>query len=102
MPRLSQFNVGGVDASIGQPFELSARDELRAVVLAQVTRRTVHAHQLRELIEHPCLANTPGYIDYQAFAGALVDNSRTLEYLAVRATVENQIVRPHIMPLLGR
>jgi len=92
LPRLARIDVRGVDASLVQPFEHSAADELGAVVRAQVARRTVNNDQATEHLDDAAGTDAALHVDLQTLARLLVDDSQAFELLAVRAGVEHEII----------
>lgn len=52
LPRLARLVKGRVDAVVGHPLQERATDELRAVVGAQVGRRTMQADQAGKNVIH--------------------------------------------------
>jgi hypothetical protein len=73
------------------------RDELRPVVRSQVFRRAVKANELRQHFDHAPRPNAAGHVDGQTFAGELVDHGEALQRPIVRARVEDEGVRPHVI-----
>ena len=76
---------------------IAVRHELGAVVGAQVARRPVHAHELRQHLDHAPRPNAAGHIDRQALARELIDDRQALQRAAVRAGVEHEVVRPDVI-----
>src|SRR3954468_18724660 len=80
-----------------EPAKDRARDELRAVVGPEVAGRAMHAHELREHLDHPAGADAARHVDGQALARELVDDRQTLQRPPIGARVEYEIVRPHVI-----
>jgi hypothetical protein len=92
---LARIDQGHLDARVGDPFQQRPRDELRAVVGAQVARRPALADQPRQHLDDPACAEAAVDLDRQAFLGPFVGDGQALELLAVGALVEHEVVRPH-------
>ena len=80
--------------AVVQPAQDRARDELRAVVGAQVARRAVHAHELRQHLDDAAGPNAAGHVDRQAFARALVDHRQALQRAARSRTCRTRSRTP--------
>ena len=76
---------------------IGRRDELRAVVGAQVARRAVDAHELRQHLDDAAGSNAAGDVDRQAFPRELVDDRQALQRAAIGARVEDEVVRPDVI-----
>src|SRR6266568_4404290 len=71
--------------------------KLRAVIAAQEGGRAALADQSRQDLDHARRADTTIDIDAQSFLGELVGHRQTLELLTIGATVEHEIVGPHLV-----
>src|SRR5690606_33183403 len=94
---LARIAEHAVDSRVGEPAQDRVRDELRAVVALESMRRTVDGDQLGEHIDNTRRADTPGDVDRERLARVLVDHRQALELLAVRARVEDEVVRPDLI-----
>jgi hypothetical protein len=57
----------------------------------------VDAHELREDFDHAAGANAAPDVDGQALPGELVDDGQTFQRLAIRARIEDKVVRPYVV-----
>lgn len=74
LPRFAGIDGDGFNVSRVQPVENGTRDELGAVVRAQVRRRAVEADELRQYLDDSTRTNAAGDIDRQAFPRVLIDH----------------------------
>ncbi len=102
LPRLPRIDEGGFDLRRVQPAQNGARHKLGAVVGAQVPRGAVDAHELGEHLDHPAGTNAAGHVDGQALSGELIDDRQAFQRLAIRARIEDEVVRPHVVGGRGR
>src|SRR6185437_2701625 len=83
-PRFSWVDERRVDVGLCQPLQDRPGDEFRAIVTPQVSRRSVHAHQLGE------------YLDGQTLARVLINHRQTLKLLTIGTGIEDEIICPQI------
>ena len=73
------------------------RDEVRAVVRTQIARWAISAGKPRQHVDDVPRANAARDLDGEALARPLVDDGRTLQRLAVGATVVDEIIGPDMI-----
>ena len=76
LPRLTRFDVGRVNAGVGDPLQYGARDKLGTTVRANNLRCAMLVDQSAEHFDDPRRANGAGHIDSQAFPGVLIDDRK--------------------------
>jgi len=84
-PGFSGIDIRSVDVGLRQPSQDRSRDELRPVVTAQISRCSVHAHELGEHFDDPAGADTSCHIDRQTLARVLIDDRQAFQLLAIGA-----------------
>jgi len=97
LPGFARVDERGVDAFLGELVEDRMADEFRAVVRAQVARRTMLGHEAREHFDHTGRADRAGDVDRECLAGELIDHGQALDLLAVGAGVEHEVVGPDVV-----
>src|SRR5258708_323719 len=97
LPWLARVDQGGLDALVDDPLQQRAGDELRAVVGAQVARRTTLADQRRQHFDDTARAQSAVDLDRQPLLGPLVGDGQALELLAIGTPVEDEVIRPHLV-----
>ena len=79
------------------PAQNRGRHELRTVVGPEIARGAVHADELRQHLNDPPRPDAAGDVDRQAFARELIDDREALQRPTVRARIEDEVVRPHVI-----
>src|SRR5262245_6224309 len=101
LPRRARRDVQHLDRLLLQPAADRLRDELRAVVAADVPRRAAPADQRREHGDDRTRRQRPPDLQRQALAGVLVHHAQPLQRLAVGRPVVDEVPTPHVIAALG-
>src|ERR1017187_6675164 len=96
LPGFARIDAGGVDVSLQQPAQDGSGDELRTIIRSQVPRRTVHAHEFRQHLDHSARTDAAADIDGQTLSRVFINYRKTLDLLAIGARIEHEIVRPDL------
>ena len=98
LPRFAGIAERAADALGDDPLQDRVRHELRPVVRAHEGGRAVDAHETGEHVDDAARADAAGDVDGEALARPLVDDGEALELLAIGAGVEDEVVRPDVIP----
>ena len=97
LPGFAGLDQRRADALGVDPGQQGLGYELRAVVAAQEGRRTAHADQARQHVDHAWRADAAVDVDRQPLLGELVGHGEALELLAIGAMIEHEVVGPHLV-----
>ena len=101
LPWTSRFDVERLDADPAEPVTNVARDELRAVIGANVLRRPVGDEEIGQTLEHVVGSKPSRNDNRQAPARELIQYDQHAEGAAVLRAVLNKVVRPDVIDPLG-
>ena len=101
LPWTSRFDVERLDADPTEPVSHVDRDELRAVVGANVLRRSVRDEEIGQTVEHVIGSEPSRNDDRQTPARELIQHDQHAEGATVLRAVLDEVVRPDVVRPLG-
>lgn len=97
LPGTSRGDVQHGDSPIVEPTPNRRRDELRAVVRAEVGRSSLLHHQPLEHLDHLAGAKRAAHLQRQCSARELVEHDPDLQRPPIHGLVTQEVVAPHMI-----
>lgn len=101
LPWASRFDAERLDAVPAEPFPHIDRDELGAVVGANVLRRSVGGKEVGQTVKHVIGSQPPCHDDCQTPARELVEHDQHAEGSTVMGAILHEVVGPDVVGPLG-